>query len=57
MSKYILSFLLICISFSMNAQLTAQEKLEQRKAEIQAQIKANEKLLQNVKKQIGRAHV
>ncbi len=35
----------------MNAQLTAQEKLEQRKAEIQAQIRANEKLLQNVKKQ------
>ena len=51
MSKYILSFLLICISFSMNAQPTTQEKLEQRKAEIQAQIKANEKLLQNVKKQ------
>jgi murein hydrolase activator len=51
MFKYILSFLIICISFSMNAQLTAQEKLEQRKAEIQAQIRANEKLLQNVKKQ------
>ncbi len=42
---------MICVSFSMNAQLTAQEKLEQRKAEIQAQIRANEKLLQNVKKQ------
>lgn len=51
MFKYILSFLIICISFSMNAQLTAQEKLEQRKAEIQAQIRANEKLLLNVKKQ------
>jgi murein hydrolase activator len=51
MFKYILSFLIICVSFSMNAQLTAQEKLEQRKAEIQAQIRANEKLLQNVKKQ------
>ena len=51
MFKYILSFLLICISFSMNAQPTTQEKLEQRKAEIQAQIRANEKLLQTVKKQ------
>ena len=51
MTKYILSFLMICVSFSMSAQLTAQEKLEQRKAEIQAQIRANEKLLQNVKKQ------
>ena len=51
MFKYILSFLLVCISFSMNAQPTTQEKLEQRKAEIQAQIRANEKLLQTVKKQ------
>ncbi len=42
---------MVCISFSMYAQPTAQEKLEQRKAEIQAQIRANEKLLQNVKKQ------
>ena len=51
MFKYILSFVLVCISFSMNAQPTTQEKLEQRKAEIQAQIRANEKLLQTVKKQ------
>lgn len=51
MSKYIFSFLMVCISFSMYSQPTAQEKLEQRKAEIQAQIRANEKLLQNVKKQ------
>ncbi len=42
---------MVCISFSMYSQPTAQEKLEQRKAEIQAQIRANEKLLQNVKKQ------
>jgi murein hydrolase activator len=50
MKKYSIAFLLICFSFSMNGQIT-QEKLEQRKAEIQAQIIANQKLLQNAKKQ------
>ena len=50
MTRYILYIFLICFSFVMNGQISQQEKLEQRKAEIQAQIRANEKLLQNVKK-------
>ena len=51
MIKNILYLFLICFSLSINGQISQQEKLEQRKAEIQAQIRANEKLLQNVKKQ------
>ncbi len=51
MTKYILCFLLFCFSFQMKAQVTKQQQLEERKAQIQAQIRENEKLLQNVKKQ------
>ncbi len=51
MIKYILGLVLLLIPFLMSGQISQQEKLEQRKAEIQAQIRANEKLLQSVKKQ------
>ena len=51
MTRYILCFLLFCFSFQMKAQVTKQQQLEERKAQIQAQIRENEKLLQNVKKQ------
>lgn len=50
MPKFLLSVLLICVSSLMWGQDTQQEKLEQRKAQIQQEIKANEKMLQSVKK-------
>lgn len=50
MSKFLLSlFFLIMSSFAWSQQ-TQQEKLEERKAEIQKEIRENEQLLQTVKK-------
>lgn len=51
MSKYILYLVLVCFSANMQSQISTQEKLEQRKAQIQAEIRENQKLLQKVKKQ------
>ncbi len=50
MPKYILSLLFICMTSLLWSQETQQEKLEQRKAQIQQEIRDNEKLLQSVKK-------
>lgn len=51
MSKYILSFILFSLISTFSwSQDVQQEKLEQRKAQIQQEIKENEKLLQSVKK-------
>ena len=49
MSKYIFSILFFLISTMMWSQLTAQEKLEKRKAEILREIQEKEDQLQNVK--------
>lgn len=49
MSKIFLSLLFLCLTSSMWSQSSQQEKLEQRKAEIQKEIRENEKMLQNVK--------
>ena len=48
MPKYFLSLLLVCLTSTMWSQ-SQQEKLEQRKAQIQKEIRDNEKMLQNVK--------
>ena len=48
MPKYFLSLLFVCLTSVMWSQ-TQQEKLEQRKAQIQKEIRENEKMLQNVK--------
>ncbi|MEY4432580.1 MAG: hypothetical protein RLZZ44_710, partial [Bacteroidota bacterium] len=50
MSKFLLSLLFVCTTSLMWSQDSQQEKLEQRKAQIQQEIKENEKLLQSVKK-------
>jgi septal ring factor EnvC (AmiA/AmiB activator) len=50
MPKFLLSLILICTTSFMWAQDTQQEKLEQRKAQIQQEIRDNEKMLQSVKK-------
>ena len=50
MPKFLLSLIFICMTSSMWSQESQQEKLEQRKAQIQQEIKDNEKLLQSVKK-------
>lgn len=50
MSKYILSLLFFCLTSVIWSQESQQEKLEQRKAQIQREIRENEKLLQTVKK-------
>lgn len=49
MPKFFLSLLFICMTSMMWSQSSQQEKLEQRKAEIQREIRENEKMLQNVK--------
>ncbi len=49
MPKFLLSLLFICATSLVWSQDTQQEKLEQRKAQIQQEIKENEKLLQSVK--------
>ncbi|OXA94421.1 murein hydrolase activator EnvC family protein [Flavobacterium hercynium] len=51
MPKFLLSLFFICASTFMWAQDSQQEKLEQRKAQIQQEIRDNEKMLQSVKKQ------
>lgn len=48
MSKYFLSLLFVCLTSTIWSQ-SQQEKLEQRKAQIQKEIRDNEKMLQNVK--------
>lgn len=50
MPKFLLSLIFICSTSFMWAQDTQQEKLEQRKAQIQQEIRDNEKMLQSVKK-------
>jgi len=50
MPKFLLSLILLCMTSSMWSQESQQEKLEQRKAQIQQEIRDNEKLLQTVKK-------
>ncbi|SHL68750.1 murein hydrolase activator EnvC family protein [Flavobacterium chilense] len=50
MPKFLLSLILICATTFVWAQDSQQEKLEQRKAQIQQEIRDNEKMLQSVKK-------
>ncbi|QBN19334.1 peptidase M23 [Flavobacterium nackdongense] len=50
MPKFLLSLILICMTSAIWSQETQQEKLEKRKAQIQQEIRDNEKLLQSVKK-------
>lgn len=50
MPKFILSLIFICLTSLMWSQESQQEKLEKRKAQIQQEIRDNEKLLQSVKK-------
>lgn len=50
MPKFLLSLIFICATTFAWAQDSQQEKLEQRKAQIQQEIKDNEKMLQSVKK-------
>ncbi len=49
MPKYFLSLLFVCLTSTMMWSQSQQEKLEQRKAQIQREIRDNEKMLQNVK--------
>ncbi len=50
MPKFLLSLVLICATTFVWAQDSQQEKLEQRKAQIQQEIRDNEKMLQSVRK-------
>lgn len=50
MPKFLLSLLFVCTASLVWSQDAQQEKLEQRKAQIQQEIKENERLLQSVKK-------
>ena len=50
MPKFLLSLLFVCVTSLVWSQDSQQEKLEQRKAQIQQEIKENERLLQSVKK-------
>ncbi|MBC5862014.1 peptidoglycan DD-metalloendopeptidase family protein [Flavobacterium sp. F339] len=50
MPKLILSLICICMTSLLWSQESQQEKLEQRKEQIQKEIRENEKLLQSVKK-------
>lgn len=50
MPKFILSLLFFCLTSVIWSQESQQEKLEQRKAQIQREIRENEKMLQTVKK-------
>ncbi len=50
MPKFLLSLLFVCTTSLVWSQDSQQEKLEQRKAQIQQEIKENERLLQSVKK-------
>ncbi|MEY3499510.1 MAG: hypothetical protein RL308_1179, partial [Bacteroidota bacterium] len=50
MSKFIFSFLLLIITSTLWSQEDQQQKLEERKAQIQREIRENEELLQAAKK-------
>ena len=50
MPKFLLSLIFICVTSLLWSQESQQEKLEERKAQIQKEIRENEKLLQSVKK-------
>ena len=50
MPKFLLSLIFICMTSLLWSQESQQEKLEARKAQIQKEIRDNEKLLQSVKK-------
>ncbi|WP_281309491.1 murein hydrolase activator EnvC family protein [Flavobacterium flavigenum] len=50
MPKFLLSLIFICTTAFVWAQDSQQEKLEERKAQIQQEIRDNEKMLQSVKK-------
>ena len=50
MPKFLLSLIFICMTSLLWSQESQQEKLEARKAQIQKEIRENEKLLQSVKK-------
>ncbi len=50
MPKFLLSLIFVCMTSLLWSQESQQEKLEQRKAQIQQEIRENEKLLQTVKK-------
>lgn len=50
MPKFLLSLILMCATTFVFAQDSQQEKLEQRKAQIQQEIRDNEKMLQSVRK-------
>ena len=50
MPKFLLCLLFVCATSLVWSQDSQQEKLEQRKAQIQQEIKENERLLQSVKK-------
>lgn len=50
MPKFLLSLIFICLTSSLWSQSTQQEKLEERKAQIQKEIRENEELLKSVKK-------
>lgn len=50
MPKFLLSFVFICITSLIWSQSSQQEKLEERKSQIQKEIRENEELLQSVKK-------
>jgi len=50
MPKFLLSLVFICMTSWMWSQSSQQEKLEERKSQIQREIRENEELLQSVKK-------
>lgn len=50
MPKFLLSLIFICMTSLLWSQTSQQEKLEERKAQIQKEIRENEALLQSVKK-------
>lgn len=49
MPKFLISLVFICLTSTLWSQSSQQEKLEQRKAQIQQEIRDNEKLLNSVK--------
>jgi murein hydrolase activator len=50
MPKFLLTLIFICLTSLMWCQSSQQEKLEERKSQIQKEIRENEALLQSVKK-------
>ena len=50
MPKFLISLFFICMTSLVWGQDSQQEKLEQRKAQIQQEIRENQQLLQSVKK-------